>query len=316
MNGQRSAEAFEPQPVCWICGGAALGPADRLTFDLSEYRKQDPALAAYSHERLILNRCGACGFAQPEALPTLARYFERMYDQRWSPEWMQAEFEATTKDLIFARILEQLRSRVEPPRRRLLDIGAHVGRFIDLARAAGWLAEGLELNPQTAAYARQRTGARVRQLRVEDLEGEMASWDAITLTDVLEHIPRPMSVLSRACSLLAPGGWIAVKVPCGPAQRSKEAWRARLRRGYRPTIADNLVHVSHFSPRSLVLALEQAGFRDVSLEPAAPEIPPGGGLRTALDRWLRRGVFAVVRAVPAGVHSPLALNLQVYARRP
>ena len=51
-----------------------------------------------------------------------------------------------------------------------------------------------------------------------------------------------------------------MKVPCGPVQLLKETWRARLQRGYRATIADNLVHVNHFSPRSLRLALERAGF--------------------------------------------------------
>ena len=45
-------------------------------------------------------------------------------------------------------------------------IGAHAGRFVSLALQQGWRAEGLELNPQTAAYAAKRTGARIRPLNV------------------------------------------------------------------------------------------------------------------------------------------------------
>ena len=58
------------------------------------------------------------------------------------------------KDVIFNGILQALTRRLDPSRRRLLDVGAHAGRFISLARKEGWAAEGLELNPRTAAYAR------------------------------------------------------------------------------------------------------------------------------------------------------------------
>jgi len=307
--------AFEPQRACWICGSTDLNPVHNLIFELSEYQRQDPELATYSGNRLALRRCRGCGFAQPEALPSLPRYFDRMYDQRWSDEWVAREFEARYKDYIFEGILDALSTRVQGPRRRLLDVGAHAGRFIALARRAGWLAEGLELNPKTAAYAAERTGASVRRLNVHDAEIERASYDAVTITDVLEHIPQPLPVLSRAADLLAPGGWIAVKVPCGPSQLFKETWRGRLQRTYRPTVADNLVHVSHFSARSLRLALERTGFSSISIEPGAPELPQDGAWQGSLSRVSRRVLHVAARAIPAAVHTPLSLNLQAYARR-
>ena len=109
----------------------------------------------------------------------------------------------------------------------------------------------------------RRTRATVRQLNVHEVDESTAAFDAITVTDVLEHIPDPVRVLTRVARLLAPGGWTAVKVPSGPGQLRKEQWRGRLFRGYRPTLADNLVHVNHFSPRSLRIALERAGFCDI-----------------------------------------------------
>jgi SAM-dependent methyltransferase len=238
-----------------------------------------------------------------------------MYDQRWSDAWVAHEFDADYKDVIFDGILRSLSRRLDPSRRRLLDVGAHAGRFIAVARRAGWLAEGLELNPKTAAYAAQRTGARIRQLNVNDLDAEREAYDAVTVTDVLEHIPHPLSVLSRAANLLAPRGWIAVKVPSGFGQLFKETWRGRLCPGYRPTVADNLVHVSHFSAASLRLALERAGFSSISVEPGAPELPHGTGINGSLSRSARRAVHFAARAIPAAVHTPLALNLQAYARR-
>jgi len=308
--------AFDPVLTCWICDATTLMPVHELVFELSAYDVQDAELAAYTGSRLTLCRCARCGFAQPAALPALPRYFDRMYDQRWSDDWIRGEFEADYKDGIFTEILASLARRLGPSRRKLLDVGAHAGRFVSLAQRAGWAAEGLELNPKTAAYAARRTGATIRQLNVQDVRVGDGGYDAIALTDVLEHIPDPVRVLLRTAALLAPGGWVAVKVPCGPSQLLKENWRGRILRRYRPTIADNLVHVSHFSPASLRQALERAGFVDIDVGPAAPELPASPGLRGALSRALRRSVHYAARLVPGALHTPLTLNLQAYGRRP
>src|SRR5262245_5626086 len=177
MTGAARA-AFESVESCWVCGGRELRPVHELIFELSAYGSQDPDLASYSGSRLSLRRCERCRFAQPAALPALPRYFDRMYDQRWSQDWIAREFESRTKDYIFGDILAALAGRLDRARRRLLDVGAHAGRFISLARRAGWAAEGLELNPQTAAFAARRTGASIRQLNVHEVEIETARFDA------------------------------------------------------------------------------------------------------------------------------------------
>lgn len=309
------AAAFTAERACWICGSPSLRPVHEALFELAIYGTQDPELAGYTGSRVELMRCVECGFGQPKELPALERYFDRMYDQRWSHEWIQSEFTSTSKDLIFKGILSELGRRLPPARRRLLDVGAHAGRFVSMARGAGWRAEGIELNPQTAAYAAEHTGASIRRLNVHQIDGG-DTFDAVTITDVLEHVPHPSRVLERIASLLAAGGWIAVKVPAGPAQLRKETWRGRLRRSYRPTVADNLVHVSHFSPGALTLALQRAGFVDVSVAPGAPELYEGSSFTRRFDHLLRLGLYTLARLLPGGVHLPISLNLQAYGRRP
>lgn len=305
-----------PERTCWICGGSQLRPAATLRFELSEYARQDPELAALSGSQLSLNRCLDCGFGQPAAMPALDRYFDRLYDQRWSADWIEAEHHSTVKDFIFEGILRTLALKLPAGRRRLLDVGAHAGRFIQLAQQAGWRAEGLELNPQTAAFAAQATRARIRQANVEQVDAAADRFDVITLTDVLEHIPHPRRVLRRVAQLLEPGGWVAIKVPGGPAQVTKERWRGRLVPGYEPTVADNLVHVSHFSAGSLRRALEDAGFTDVEIRPGAPELPALPGPSAYASRALRLSVYRIAAVLPGGIDSPMCLNLQAYARVP
>ncbi|HEX6910235.1 MAG TPA: class I SAM-dependent methyltransferase [Longimicrobium sp.] len=306
---------FTPAGPCWICGGRALAPVARAVFELSAYAEQDPELARYTGATVALGRCARCGFGQPAALPSLPDYWGRMYDQRWSDAWMEAEFREGTKDLIFCATLRDLGKRIPGEGRTLLDLGAHVGRLIGLAARAGWRAEGIELNPRTSAYAARATGLPVHRADLRDLQAEGRRYAAVTLVDVLEHIAEPVGALRAVRGVLEPGGWIAVKVPHGPNQLLKERIRGRVFRGYRPTVADNLVHVSHFTPRALRMALEQAGFTQIEIRPAQPVLPPEApGARRAARVAFLRGTTAAARAIPFGARSPLAMNLQAYAR--
>jgi SAM-dependent methyltransferase len=189
--------ALTPVAACWVCGGSHLERVHDARLELSEYRAQDPELAAYSGQRVPIVRCPACGFAQPASLPALPRFFDRMYDQRWSAEWVEREHHAPYKDQIFDAVLSELERRLPPERRRVLDVGAHAGRFIARARARGWDADGLELNPRTAAYAAAASGGRVHQGNLDSWSPNGAGYDAVTMTDVLEHIPDPRSALRR-----------------------------------------------------------------------------------------------------------------------
>lgn len=307
------AAAFSPVSSCWVCGGGDLTRYHELVLDFTPYERQDPELHAYTGTTAWLVRCASCGFGQPEVLPTLRGFFDRMYDQQWSREWIEREFEAEYKDFIFARILSGLGRRVTPG--RLLDIGAHAGRFMHLAGEWGWEVEGIELNPRTAECAARRTGRPVHRVNAHALALAGRRFTAVTLTDVLEHIPEPVTLLSTVAKLLEPGGWIAVKVPCGPSQLAKERLLAAVRPGRRISLADNFVHVNHFSPGSLAVALERAGFSRSTVHTAPPECLPlaASPVRHGLANALRLCVYGAAR-LPAAVYTPVALHLQAYAQ--
>jgi SAM-dependent methyltransferase len=186
-----------------------------------------------------------------------------------------------------------------------------------LAQRAGWVVEGVELNRRTAACAARRTGRPVHHADVRTLVLDGRRYGAVTLIDVLEHLPDPAPVLARLATLLAPGGWLVVKVPCGPSQWWKERVLAALVGGRDVSLADNLVHVSHFSPRSLASALGRAGFEAVRVETAPPELLPLGGAAVArrLSNGVRLAVYAAGR-LPGAIRTPLALHLLAYGRRP
>jgi len=318
-SGGALSDRFRPVTECWICGDHRLRRAAPLWLDFDIYREQDPELAEYTGETVWLNRCAGCGFMQPAGLPALPNFFARMYDTRWSPDWVADEFSATYREPIFETVLRELDRRVKSGSKRLLDIGAHVGKLVHTAARAGWDAEGVELNPTTAAYAAKRTGRPIHCCSASELAAEGRAFDAVTILDVLEHIPQPVPVLTALWDVLAPGGWLALKVPCGINQFRKEQVCALLRPGHRINLANNLVHVNHFTPQSLTAALQRAGFTEIEITIGAPERFPMRGrfdLAGMASRRLRSIAYQLGSRLPGGVHTPLALNLQAYARRP
>jgi SAM-dependent methyltransferase len=311
-----SSIGFTPLDKCWICKDSRLTRIHQDKIALSQFSEEDPELSAYTGSRFWLVRCLECDFIQPEAVPTLPNYFDRMYDQQWSEEWMEHEFNSKYKDFIFGRVLDELSRRVGARERNLLDIGAHVGRLIYLAREAGWQAEGVELNSRTSSYAARKTKLPVHRANAQSLIAEGRRYDAITMIDVLEHIPDPVEMLAQVHGLLDAQGWIAVKVPCGRNQLVKEQIRSRLRGDGDVSIAANLVHINHFSPTSLRLALERAGFASIKLSIGAPELPEvAASARAVGSNAFRLSVYYLGQMIPGGIHTPLALNLQAYAQK-
>jgi SAM-dependent methyltransferase len=312
---------LESTGACWVCGAEAWDRVWSDPLDLSDLARFGPhAHAEHPPSRVV--RCRRCGFGQPEALPGRPDYFAVLYDRPWAPEALEADFAHPYRDLVYARVLEGLRRRrgAGVPA-TLLDVGAHTGRFLALARAAGWEAEGVELNPATAAFAARRSGAPVHASAARDLAAGGLRYGAVTLTDVLEHIPRPVEVLAGLRPLLAPGGVVAVKVPHGPMQRLKEGLRRRVLgpdwRRHHVGVMVRYAHVNHFTVGSLRGCLERAGFARVEVGVGAPELLPrswpGRSRAQATSALLRGAAYAAARALPGGVHTPLAMNLQAFA---
>jgi 2-polyprenyl-3-methyl-5-hydroxy-6-metoxy-1,4-benzoquinol methylase len=95
---------------------------------------------------------------------------------------------------------------------RLLDLGCGSGTFLAQMRAVGWEVWGLEPDAKAAAAA-TAAGLRVQVGLLETTPQPEASFDAITLNHVIEHLHDPLTTLRLCWRALKPGGVLFIACP-------------------------------------------------------------------------------------------------------
>ncbi len=147
-----------------------------------------------------LYRCLNCAlrFRYPQPTPEqLLAYYAGLSEGDWWQHgatrevWVHIKAEAATL-----------------PQASVLDVGCFRG---DLLSYLGESFERFGIEPSASASAEARTrGIKIIGDNIESLRDEQRTFGAITLIDVIEHLPRPMESLSLLTSRLAPGGKLMV----------------------------------------------------------------------------------------------------------
>jgi 2-polyprenyl-3-methyl-5-hydroxy-6-metoxy-1,4-benzoquinol methylase len=141
----------------------------------------------------------------------------------------------------------------------ILDIGCGTGAFLNTMQEAGWNITGLE--PDTIARTKASELYHIQSQEPGKLfDLTPASFNAITMWHVLEHVHELHAYIKQIEKLLAPGGKAFIAVP---NYTSKDAaiyaayWAAY----------DVPRHLYHFSPQSMETLLAQHGLKLTAVKP-------------------------------------------------
>jgi SAM-dependent methyltransferase len=97
---------------------------------------------------------------------------------------------------------------------RLLDVGCATGYLLEAAQVRGWAPYGVEYATWAAAIAQKKFGhGAIFNGTLEQCSFPENFFDAIVMTDLIEHVRRPQETLLKASKLLKDDGLLLIVTP-------------------------------------------------------------------------------------------------------
>lgn len=239
LCGSRDSEVLYPST---LPEGSNAGNVESLRCTSSGYGR---------HHTIV--KCRNCGLVYTNPHRQASAILHD-YEEVVDPLYLE---EREGRVLTFRRNLRPLEELMPPVQgRRLLDVGCHIGVFLEIAQERGWDAWGVEPSHWAARKAQSR-GLRVIEGTLDDAHLAEESFDVITMWDVIEHLTDPLGELRESHRLLKKGGLICIHT------MNIESPLARLMGPRWPWLME--MHLYYFSPRTLGEMLRKAGFTVVKM---------------------------------------------------
>jgi SAM-dependent methyltransferase len=225
-----------------------------------------------------------------------------VYGSHYYEAWGVSSNEPMVRMLKVATFRQRLAAILPrlPSRARVLDVGCATGYFLEAASDAGLEPYGVEISEFGAEASRAKVGAgRVFQGELEHAQFDGmpdGGFDAVFMSDLIEHVRDPRSTLDAARRRLNERGVLVVTTPWTASFSRRFAGRRWLH--YKPE------HLYYFGPENLSMLLGQCGFavestrvamKCLTLGYAAAQLAGGAAGARRLGRllsFLPQGVLA------------------------
>ena len=198
--------------ACPACGSSSVRVLEPLEF----------AFGSKETRIGFASGCASCGlvFANPmPAQETLDTFYSREghwgQDHRQRDELLERQARRAlsgqrkdndvrrSRHVIFDALQPYVPVYEPPPGAAVLDYGCGDGKLLNGLQQLGWKTYGVEPSSDVAF---------LRHERLVDLPSD-PSFDLVVLHHVLEHVPRPLDLLTRLVATLRPGGSLFISVP-------------------------------------------------------------------------------------------------------
>ena len=139
---------------------------------------------------------------------------------------------------------------------RLLEIGFGSGQFLKKMQLCGWEVEGVDFDSKAVEGVKTRYGFSVHVGSLESIGYPDNSFDAITMSHVIEHVHDPVALLKECYRILKPAGYLVVTTPninSWGHKKFEENW----------IHLDPPRHLHLFSQNTLQTCAEKAGCQNI-----------------------------------------------------
>lgn len=173
---------------------------------------------------------------------------------------------------------------------RFLDVGCGRGEVVWAARERGWDAEGCDLSEDFVRYALEVNGVKAHAATLEQISYPDASFDVVTMVEVIEHLYDPAETVKELSRVIRPGGLVYISTP-----NEESVYQSLGNLYYKARGLDwvvnlcptwNLYHIHGFSPRSLRYLLEGNDFQieELVVYPGELVVPRRAGVWGEVER--------------------------------
>lgn len=176
--------------------------------------------AVFRSEEKSYFACPTCGMVYLERF----RADSEQYGSSYFMDEYRAQYGRTYLE-DFASIqrmgAERLRiiTHLQPPGKRLLDVGCAYGPFLAAAAERGFQAAGIDVAEEPVRYVREQLGFRAVSGSILDAGVRSAlpwrQYDVVSLWFVIEHFFALDELLATLAELVTPGGILALSTPHG-----------------------------------------------------------------------------------------------------
>ncbi len=117
-----------------------------------------------------------------------------------------------TQEKEFTAMADDILDLVPVQKGKLLDIGCGIGWVVKEANTRGFVASGIDTNPEYVSAGKKYLKVNLIHSSLENFKTKQ-KFDVVVLKHVLEHIIDPQDFLAKVKKLVAPKGYIMVSCP-------------------------------------------------------------------------------------------------------
>lgn len=215
--------------------------------------------------------CEICGFKHITPVPTedeLNNTYQHDYYTQEKPLYLERYLEDLEWwNMVYAERYQILEQNLGIDQRTLLDIGSGPGFFLLNGKERGWKVKGIEPSERAAEHSQQLGVDVVNSFFSAMTAPGLGKFDAINMSEVLEHIPNPASLLSLVYKQLNEDGVVCIAVPndFNPFQKVLHTYL-----GFKSWWVAPPHHINYFDFDSIQKLLERCGFDVIYKEATFP----------------------------------------------